>query len=232
LYIRRIKSTKKDERMVSQAMQEYIEISERTILFGQGECKRLEDALRNSECKLVEFHEKVKDLEAKAERQQKGHCAQEEVSKIDDGKEEVERRERRKLKQNENYVNRAVCRALGVEELSPDSLLHRAAGGFLRGSQQQKQSIGGLKEEAAPIRLQRCGTTERKHLLLQMVTEMYDGDILRDIERSLLKKKRFSTVGLARESDMYSTFNIRAVGSIGKCEGGKKKGRGGGRSTV
>ena len=211
--------------MVSQAMQEYIEISERTILFGQGECKRLEDALRNSECKLVEFHEKVKDLEAKAERQEKGHCAQEEVSKIEDGKDEVERRERRKLKQNENYVNRAVCRALGVKELSRDSLLHRAAGGFLRGSQQQKQCIGGLKEEAAPIRLQRCGTTERKHLLLQMVTEMYDGDILRDIERSLLKKKRFSTVGLARESDMYSTFNIRAVGSIGKCEGGKQKGQ-------
>ncbi len=76
--------------MVSQAMQEYIGISERTILFGQAEIKRLEDALRNSECKLGEFHEKVKDLEAKAERQQK---AQEEVSKIEDGKEEVERRE-------------------------------------------------------------------------------------------------------------------------------------------
>ncbi len=83
--------------MVSQAMQEYMEISERTLLFGQVECKRLEDALRNSECKLGEFHEKVRDLEAKAERQQKAHCAKEEVSKIEVGKEEVERRERRKL---------------------------------------------------------------------------------------------------------------------------------------
>ncbi len=39
-----------------------------------------------------------------------------------------------------------------------------------------------------------------------------------------MKRKRFSIVNLARVSDMHSTFNPSAVGSIAKCEGGKVKG--------
>jgi hypothetical protein len=53
---------------------------------------------------------------------------------------------------------------------------------------------------------------------------MYDGYIVREIERSVLKRKRFSTVNLARVSDTLSTFNASAVESIAKCEGGKLKG--------
>ena len=54
----------------SQEMQEYIKISERTIRLGQGKCKRLEDALRTSQCKLEEVQDKVTDLEELVKRQQ------------------------------------------------------------------------------------------------------------------------------------------------------------------
>ena len=65
---------------------------------------------------------------------------------------------------------------------------------------------------------------DRKNLLALMVNHMYDGTIGRDIEIAVLKRKRFSTVSLARVSDMHSTFNPSALGSIAKCEGGKLKG--------
>ncbi len=41
----------------------------------------------------------------------------------------------------------------------------------------------------------------------------------KDIELSVLKRKRFSTVHLARVSDMQSTVNPSALGSRAKCEG-------------
>jgi hypothetical protein len=58
-----------------------------------------------------------------------------------------------------------------------------------------------------------------------MVIHMYEGEIVKEFERAVLKRKRFSTVNLARVSDMHSTFNPSAVGSIAKCkQGGKVKG--------
>ena len=57
-----------------------------------------------------------------------------------------------------------------------------------------------------------------------MVTYMYDGDVVKQLERNVIRKKRFSTVKLARVSDMNSTFNPSALGAIASCEGGKKKG--------
>ena len=68
-----------------------------------------------------------------------------------------------------------------------------------------------------------------------MITYMYDGEILRDIEAAIMKKKRFCTVTLARVSDMNSTFTASAVGCISQCEGGKVDGEMGllcGESTL
>ena len=210
-----IASTDMAEGGVCQEMQEYIKISERTIRLGQGKCKRLEDALRTSQCKLGEVQDKVTDLEELVKRQQDALQVQE----------VVDRQQVRKEKQNGYYVKKSACKSLCVSEISLNSPLHRAVIGFISGSQQQLKSTSVVKEQAATLKAVRCGKNERKGILLQMVTHMYGGDVLRDIECSVLKNKRFSTVGLARESDMYSTFNIHAVGSIGKCEGGKQKGQ-------
>ena len=56
-----------------------------------------------------------------------------------------------------------------------------------------------------------------------------------DLEKKVLRKKRFSTVKLARVSDMSSSFNPSALGAIASCEGGKGHGEMGllcGESTL
>ncbi len=44
-----------------------------------------------------------------------------------------------------------------------------------------------------------------------MVTYIYDGDVVKKLERNVIRKKRLSTVKLARVSDMNSTFNPSAL---------------------
>jgi hypothetical protein len=106
---------------------------------------------------------------------------------------------------------------------SEDSPLFKVAAGFMMGCQ-QKNLISMDNETGKKQPETSCMERGRKHPLAEMVTHMYDGDIGREIERAVLKRKRFSTVQLARVSDMHSIFNARAVGSIAKCEGGKVKG--------
>ena len=133
-------------------------------------------------------------------------------------KEEAEqlRREQRTMKRHETYTKGTVREAFGSNDIPDNCALFHAAYGFMEGAQHQNHS--------SDVEFKRCMKKERKKFLLQMVSHMYDGEIVRDIEGAVLKRKRFSVVKLARESDMYSTFNISAVGSIAKCEGGRKKG--------
>ncbi len=76
------------------------------------------------------------------------------------------------------------------------------------------------------LKATRCMGKGRKELLTQMVTCMYQGEVAQDLERKVLRKKRCSTVKLARVlvSDMSSTFNPSALGAIASCEGGKGPG--------
>ena len=60
----------------------------------------------------------------------------------------------------------------------------------------------------------------RKELLTQMVTHMYEGAVAQDLEKKVLRKKRFSTVKLARVSDMSSSCNASALGAIAIVECG------------
>ncbi len=41
---------------------------------------------------------------------------------------------------------------------------------------------------------------------------MYNGEVAKKLEVNVLRKKRFSTVKLARVSDMNSSFNPSALG--------------------
>ncbi len=64
---------------------------------------------------------------------------------------------------------------------------------------------------------------------------MYNGEVVQDLEKKVLRRKRFSTVKLARTSDMNSSFNVSALGAIASCEGGKPHGEFGvlcGESTM
>ena len=48
-------------------------------------------------------------------------------------------------------------------------------------------------------------------LLAQIVSFMYNGKVAKELEANVLRKKRFSTVKLARVSDMNSAFNPSAL---------------------
>ena len=143
-----------------------------------------------------------------------------------------QRVKQRREKQRDSYTKETVLEAFGSYAVLVDSPLYHAAHGFMKGSQQQYHS--GKNESSrfvAPWMAEldnepetRCMAKERKRLLAEMVLLMYEGEIGKDIELSVLKRKRFSTVHLARVSDMQSTFNPSALGSIAKCEGGKVKG--------
>lgn len=138
----------------------------------------------------------------------------------------------RQEKQRDTYTKMTLRNAFGVCAMDEDMPLFKAALGFMKGSQLQNQHdpeesyrmraswLGDLNKVPA----KRCMEKHRKMLLHQMVSHMYEGEIVKDFERAVLKRKRFSTITLARVSDMQSTFNPSAVGSIAKCEGGKVKG--------
>ena len=70
----------------------------------------------------------------------------------------------------------------------------------------------------------RATKSVRKVLLSQIVSFVYNGEVAKQLEENVLRKKRFSTVKLARVSDMNSSFNPSALGAIASCEWGKGKG--------
>jgi len=85
------------------------------------------------------------------------------------------------------------------------------------------------------VSAQRATKAGRKVLLTQIVSLMYNGEVATQLEANMLRKNRFSTVQLARVSDMNCSFSPRALGAIASCEGGKAKGEVGllcGESTL
>ena len=149
-----------------------------------------------------------------------------------DHHEMYKRRERRTAKKRKTRVKTAVKEAFGNSAIPEDSSLFQAVCGFIEGSQDGKDDdkwyvadyIQRLDKTEHGGKATRATKNSRKELLSQMVTYMYDGDVVKQLERNVIRKKRFSTVKLARVSDMNSTFNPSALGAIASCEGGKKKG--------
>jgi hypothetical protein len=153
------------------------------------------------------------------------------------------RRERRIAKQRHRRVKKAAHEAFGTNTIPEDSTLFQAVCGFMVGSQEgfdenkwfvadYVKRLNNTDNERKTARSTKCG---RKELLSQIVTFMYNGEVAKQIEENVIRKKRFSTVKLARVSDMNSSFNPSALGAIARCEGGKAKGEVGllcGESTL
>ena len=142
------------------------------------------------------------------------------------------RRQLRQEKRRDTYTKRTVTEAFGSSAVEENAPLFQAALGFMKGCQLKNRHCINERRKSVASRCvsldkspeKRCMEKDRKKILHDMMLRMYDGYIVREIERSVLKRKRFSTVNIARVSDMLSTFNASAVGSIAKCEGGKHKG--------
>ena len=138
----------------------------------------------------------------------------------------------RQAKRRDTYTKATVKQAFGGCAVSEDAPVFQAAHGFMKGCQLKNRSCYNGRRKSvrkccdpfAKSPEKRCMKKNRKKILHDMVSLMYDGEIVKDIERAVLKRKRFNTVNLVRMSDMHSTFNASAVGSIATCEGGKVKG--------
>jgi hypothetical protein len=195
----------------------YVEESERTIREEEGKCRVLKEEVQTFGATIRNLREEVQSLKETLLRQQ----AMLHEWKVND-KVQI-----RKTKRHDTYSKKLLVKAFGRSECCVDSPLYHAVLGFMKGSQLQNQSVRRKDDwtEHEVTKLERrCMDKGRKTILAQMVTHMYDGEIMRDIDCALLKKKRFCTVTLARVSDMTSMFTASAVGCIAKCEGGKVKG--------
>jgi hypothetical protein len=127
----------------------------------------------------------------------------------------------------------SVKDAFGSNSIPEDSTLFRVVCGFMEGSQEMYDHNRRFVADYVK-RLDNKDNTEgmgsratkfgRKEMLSQMVSFMYNGEVAKQLELQVLRKKRFSTVKLARVSDMNSSFNPSALGAIASCEGGKGKG--------
>ena len=153
------------------------------------------------------------------------------------------RKERRIAKKRQTRVKSAVHEAFGGNTIPEDSTLFQAVCGFMEGSQEcyddnkwfVSDYVKRLDKKESDTKAIRATKFGRKELLTQMVSCMYSGDVAKQLEHNVLRRKRFSTVKLARVSDMNSSFNPSALGAIASCEGGKLKGEVGllcGESTL
>ena len=118
-------------------------------------------------------------------------------------KEEIyKRRERRTAKKSRTRVKNAVREAFGTFVISEESTLFQAVCGFIEGSQNGEednrlfvadyiQRLNKTEQVRMVIRATKAG---RKDLLSQMVMSLFDGDVAKQLERNVIRKKRFSTV--------------------------------------
>jgi hypothetical protein len=132
---------------------------------------------------------------------------------------------RRQAMKRNTKVKLSVCKAFGCCDILPESTLFRAACGFVVGSQEQYHQDEDDDSRGVGIYLKllgkkdisekatRCMEKDRKEMLTQMVTFMYNGEVAQELEMKVLRKKRFSTVKLARVSDMNSSFHPSALGA-------------------
>jgi hypothetical protein len=187
-------------------MKEFIETTMKTLQMEVSKSKELNYELTLSKRTIEDLGNQIKVLEAAAWIEQ-----------------DKKRAEVRQAKRRETYTKKNVSKVFGGYDVCDDSPLFNAAAGFMMGSQLKNHSFteDAMRDKPAD---HRSTDKVRKSLLAQMVTHMFEGEIGRNIERAVLKRKRFSTVQLVRVSDIHSTFNASAVGSIAKCEGGKVKG--------
>ncbi len=100
--------------------------------------------------------------------------------------------------------------AFGANSIPEESTLFQAVCGFMEGSQEgyddtkwfvtdYVKRLYKKESEGKTIRATKFG---RKELLTRMVAFMYRGEVAKHLEENVLRRKRFSTVKLARVSDM------------------------------
>ncbi len=151
---------------------EYVLESERAIELAEENSNKLK-------AELIACNGRIRNLEEMVLRQQQLLSPLEFQEKV----------QLRKQKRNDAYTRKTLGAAFGSSDCCEESPLFQAALGFTKGSQMQNHTVGEndkLIEVGCTAAVKRCGKEMRKKLLQQMITYMYDGEILRDIEVAIV----------------------------------------------
>jgi hypothetical protein len=69
----------------------------------------------------------------------------------------------------------------------------------------------------------RSSKDTRNTILKAIIRDGFGGELQAELEKDVVKKKRFNVFELAKLSDLESMFNSEALGSIAHCERGLQK---------
>ena len=116
-------------------------------------------------------------------------------------------------KQHEYNSKYSLLRSFKWKEKDVDPVVLEGAVAFW-GATGKKQTEGSSD---------RSSKDTRKTILKAIIRDGFGGELQAELEKYVLKKKRFNVYELAKLSDLESKFNSEALGSIAHCEPGLQK---------
>ena len=190
----------------------------------------------DAESKLEESEGKLADAEAKLEESQRVIAAlqasnapdmsrqareafEEEITilrqrggEIQETLESLEE-ENQERKQHERKAKHSLLRSFRWKERDVDPVVLDGAVAFW-GATADKDCTGTST---------RTSKAMRKKIMKAIIKYGFRGELQKELEQEIVKKKRFKVYDLAKLSDLESKFNSEALGSIAHCETGLKK---------
>ena len=116
-------------------------------------------------------------------------------------------------KQHEYKSKSSLLRSFRWKEKDVDPVVLQGAVAFW----------GATGEEKRRGSSNRSSKDTRKTILKAIIKNGFGGELQAELEKDVVKKKRFNVFELAKLSDLESKFNSEALGSIAHCEPGLQK---------
>jgi len=190
----------------------------------------------DAESKLEESEGKLADAEAKLEESQRVIAAlqasnapdmsrqareafEEEITILRQRGGEIQEtlesreEEHQERKQHERKAKHSLLRSFRWKERDVDPVVLDGAVAFW-GATADKDCTGTSTRTSKEM---------RKKIMKAIIKYGFRGELQKELEQEIVKKKRFKVYDLAKLSDLESKFNSEALGSIAHCETGLKK---------
>lgn len=116
-------------------------------------------------------------------------------------------------KQHKYKTKNSLLRSFQWKEKDVDPVVLEGAVAFWGAT--GKKQIAGSSD--------RSSKETRKSILKAIIRDGFGGELQAELEKDVVKKKRFNVFELAKLSDLESKFNSEALGSIAHCEPGLQK---------
>jgi hypothetical protein len=116
-------------------------------------------------------------------------------------------------KQHEYKSKSSLLRSFRWKEKDADPVVLQGVVAF-GGATGEKERTGSSNRSSKDI---------RKTILKAIIKDGFGGELQAELEKDVVKKKRFNVFELAKLSDLESKFNSEALGSIAHCEPGLQR---------